>query len=319
MPIRVSLIIPTYNRSAILADTIGMAAAQDYDAYEVIVVDQDPIIPDVVKQAISATGGRARVLRLPRPSLTAARNAGVRAAKGEIVIFIDDDVVIGPEYIAGHVKHFEEPTIGGVMGLTLPSTQCDADDEINTALRRFEARRFYQRGTAQVSWILGGNTSYRKTAIVEAGMSDERFTGSAWSEDADLAVRVGHLGYQLLFDPSIRLIHLEAVAGGCENRVADVDEERKVEERCRMYLFFCFKNRAILGVLTTVHNVWKSYRHYSMNRSSIRTWRRFANRQTLFLRSLVGALRLVRTEWVRTDSDCQEMELSRSMGRSNSD
>ena len=91
------MVIPTYQRGDVLADTISMALRQDYRNFEVIVVDQSPETPPRVRALLKASADRPlRYLRLSTPNLPGARNAGVRAATGEIIVFIDDDVVIGP-------------------------------------------------------------------------------------------------------------------------------------------------------------------------------------------------------------------------------
>jgi glycosyltransferase involved in cell wall biosynthesis len=58
---------------------------------------------------LNATGDRIRYIRLPEPNLPAARNAGICAAKGDIILFVDDDVRIEPDYIAAHVGNYETP------------------------------------------------------------------------------------------------------------------------------------------------------------------------------------------------------------------
>src|SRR5882762_11172627 len=93
---RMSVVIPTYNRGSILADTLRMVLQQDYDDYEIIVVDQSTECSPEVEEVIATAAEKIRYLRLHVPNLPAARNAGVRAATGDIIAFIDDDVEIGP-------------------------------------------------------------------------------------------------------------------------------------------------------------------------------------------------------------------------------
>jgi GT2 family glycosyltransferase len=292
MVTKVSLIIPTYNRGEILADTIRMAAGQDYPDYEVIVVDQSPVVSDAARRAISDAGRPVRLIHLPRPNLPAARNAGVRAANGDIIVFVDDDVVIGSEFVTSHVRVYDKKTVGGATGLTFGPHEFDEETLCEKLLSLYNTKERYSDGTASVRWVAGCNCSFRRGAFIDAGMSDPRFTG--YAEDADLSVRVEHLGYTLLFDPRIRLRHLALASGGCELRADGPAKERALEETCRMYLFFCLKNRMIRGGATTVRSVWSMYRHYSLNRSLIQSWGDLTNRQKLFFRSLIGAFRLIR-------------------------
>jgi GT2 family glycosyltransferase len=272
-----------------------MALTQEYPSYEVIVVDQSETVPESVRTFIRTAGSRLQYIRLERPNLPKARNVGVRAATGEIIAFIDDDVVIESTYLSSHAPHYSNPAIGGVMGLTLPGAPSSIQHHVRDTLLRFHAGSQSEDGTANVSWIVGCNGSYRRECIISAGMSDERFTGSAWGEDADLAVRVRGLGYKLIFDPAIRLIHLEIPAGGCENR-RTTDQGHRSDERCRSLLFFVLKNFSLLGVGTAAAFLWPAYRQYALNRSSVRSVSAFCTHQKAFIKNLMRAKRLLHTE-----------------------
>jgi glycosyltransferase involved in cell wall biosynthesis len=283
-PLSVSVVIPTYERGQVLCDTVAMALGQDYPDFEVIVVDQSKDSPDGMKALVESSAGRLQYIKLPTPNLPAARNVGVRAAKGEIIVFIDDDIIIGVDYVASHVRNFLDPAVGAVMGVTLTR------DGQSLPLTHFGLKRVFPDGTAQVTWVSGGNSSYRIRAIIEAGMSDERFTGTARCEDADLGVRVGHAGYKILFDPQIRLTHLEVPSGGCGNRAAN--RESLEEEHCRLVVFFCIKNATILGFGWVASDIWRMYRQYALTRPLLRDWTKFVTRQYLFAKTVGNAIRM---------------------------
>jgi glycosyltransferase involved in cell wall biosynthesis len=295
VPQRISLIIPTYDRGEILSNTLAMALNQDYPDYEIIVVDQSKSVPDGVRRAIEDAHFRVQYIRMLHPNLPAARNAGARAASGEIIVFIDDDVVIGPDYVYSQARPYSDPSVGGVMGLTFDPGELEEPEIIEGKLKLnlYGPKAQLSNGVVQVSRLIGGNTSYRMKAFLEAGMSDERFTGSGWFEDIDLAVRVEHAGYVLLMDPRIRLRHLALPSGGCGNRQI-ANDDRKQEDRCRMYLFYCFKNRHILGAPTVFANLWWKYRNYALNGPLVRTPRKMVERHWAFIRSLARALHLCR-------------------------
>src|SRR5438046_421159 len=105
---RVSLVVPTYDRGEILRQTIEMALNQDYPNLEVIVVDQTRQPLPSVLSFVEDLGDRIKYLRLAVPNLPAARNAAVRASTGEIVIFIDDDVIIGSDYVSAHLQAYSD-------------------------------------------------------------------------------------------------------------------------------------------------------------------------------------------------------------------
>ena len=104
----VSVVIPTYNRGEVLCQTMALALAQDYPDFEVIVVDQSAAPPQAVLSFVRTAPTGLRYFRLSTPNLPAARNFGVGQARGEIIVFIDDDVIVGPEYAAMHARNYRD-------------------------------------------------------------------------------------------------------------------------------------------------------------------------------------------------------------------
>lgn len=105
---KVSIIIPVYNRSEFLADAIDSALNQTLLPFEVIVVDDgsDPAIADRVKDEVEKCSIADRV-RLPENrGVSFARNEGLAHAKGEYVIFLDDDDFLEEGLIHAAVTHF---------------------------------------------------------------------------------------------------------------------------------------------------------------------------------------------------------------------
>jgi glycosyltransferase involved in cell wall biosynthesis len=282
----VSVIIPSYNRQSTLANVVAMAAQQDYVDYEVVVVDQTGTDSSVLNAALASAGDHIRYFRLDRPNLPAARNFGVTCATGEIVLFLDDDVEIGNDYISRHAAHFTDASIGAVMGLITPASHWVEENLIATVKNDVNFEHVYEGGVALVSWVYGGNTSYRRKAICEAGMCDERFAGTACGEDTDLAMRVKSLGYKLLFDPSIKLIHLEETSGGCANRAPD-QQDRRAEHDARLGLYFVFKHRKLLGRKAFIRRIIQIYRAFALSRPLLRRgWHTVLKRHLRFVSAL---------------------------------
>jgi GT2 family glycosyltransferase len=272
-----------------LCQTIDMALAQDYPDFEVIVVDQTPDPPEAVLACVAAAGRRLRYVRRDVPNLPAARNTGVRIARGEIIVFIDDDVILGPGYVASHVARYGDPGLGAVTGMTLAPSPAENDEAqmLNMRLGASGIKERLDDGCFSTYSIEGCNCSFRKEAIIRAGMFDERFTGSAWGEDTDLALRVKHQGYLLVLDPKVRLVHLALESGGCQNR--DTQNERVASEHHRLFLYHVIKNRAIFGTARMMAILWGAYRACALNRESLGSPQTFATRQWRFLCDLSAA------------------------------
>lgn len=268
---RASLIIPTYNRGELLCRTIEMALDQSYDDYEVIVVDQTRDYPAEIRAQLDALTRRVRYITLHKPNLPAARNAGFRQAHGEIIIFIDDDVIIDRDYVSAHVANFNEANTGAVAGLTLGSPTADPEETFAVARWWFQARQDFLLGErGEMTWVNGGNTAYARSALVAAGLWDEYFAGSGWFEDADISVRIRGRGYRVLLDSRIRLVHLNAQQGGSETR--NPSRAKQIEfEQTQYYSYYLGKNRRILGTRRAAKMLYRHYRTVALNRPVLRS------------------------------------------------
>ena len=115
--LRISVVIPTYEREDLLCQCIEDVLTQQYEAFETIVVDQTRQHLPATQAFLKSVEGQVRILRLERPSVTAACNAGGRVASGTILVFLDDDVRIrDPSFLRHHETCYANPTVGVVAG-----------------------------------------------------------------------------------------------------------------------------------------------------------------------------------------------------------
>jgi GT2 family glycosyltransferase len=118
-----SVIVCTRYRPERLAGCLDALQGQDYPGYEVIVVDNAPENDDV-ERLVAARSGRVpvRYVAEPRPGLSWARNAGLAAARGGIVAFLDDDELPDRYWLAEMARGFTvAPQVAGVSGTVLPA------------------------------------------------------------------------------------------------------------------------------------------------------------------------------------------------------
>src|SRR5690349_15571064 len=115
---RLSLILITRARPAILERILQCAAnALPQDA-EVVVVDGDArrSAEPVVNDARSRHGARAPRYLASAPGITLQRNVGIDAARGDVIVFVDDDCTFAPGFFEALLDPYRDPSVVGVTG-----------------------------------------------------------------------------------------------------------------------------------------------------------------------------------------------------------
>lgn len=174
-----SVVVPTHNRAHALAGVLDSLLAQNVArAFEIIVVDNrsSDSTRSVVEELARSRSGRVRYVHEERPGAAAARNAGIEAARGAIVAFVDDDEIVWRDWLAGldevYQRHPDAWCVGGRLLLELPKAQprwFDPTSAITTA---------YLSGLDMGPQILrlrypqalfSGNLSARREALASVG------------------------------------------------------------------------------------------------------------------------------------------------------
>jgi glycosyltransferase involved in cell wall biosynthesis len=168
---------------------------------EVIVVDDGSVDGDAVASAVAATPS-ARLLRQPTAGPAAARNAGVRAAKGSIICFTDDDCQPYPEWA--------ERLVGAIgrgadaVGGRTQSAENRATARASEIVARAPARRLAH---GAVTFAPSNNIACR-AKVAAAIPFDERYPAAA-GEDREWCARFHELGYFLAYEPAAVLLHYQ--------------------------------------------------------------------------------------------------------------
>lgn len=233
----VSVVIPTCGRSALLGRSLDSLAALDYPRYEVVVVDNAPHDPGTARLVAerAAHDARVRYTSQSRAGVTHARNRGLAEARGEIVAFADDDVVMDPQWLRALVDGFTDSDVAGVTGHVL-ARELDTPAQIwveqyggfgkGCQRRRFDragfetveggnARRVAAAPGSLYPYLpgmygTGANMAFRTDVLRRLGGFDPLLGSRAavgTGEDIDILMRLILGGHVLVYEPAAIVWH----------------------------------------------------------------------------------------------------------------
>jgi GT2 family glycosyltransferase len=211
--------IPTYNRGPILLDTIRQLLALETRAAEIVVVDQTADHPPEIAQRLARhhEGGDIRLIRLPHPSIPHAMNVALAESRGDIVLFVDDDVIPSARLVRGHAAAYADPGIWAVVGQVLqPGEEIAHFDEATLragTIRDLEFRFNHDLPT-DVQNVIACNLSVHRQRALSIGGFDENFVAAAYRFESDFALRIVAAGGRVRFEPAAALRHLHVPTGG---------------------------------------------------------------------------------------------------------
>ncbi|HET7434380.1 MAG TPA: glycosyltransferase [Thermoanaerobaculia bacterium] len=207
----VTIAIPTYNRGAILVETLQRFLSLEVAPREIIVIDQTPEHPAPITAQLQRwdTAGAIRWLRLDAPSIPRAMNRGFVESRTPIVLFLDDDVVPVPRIVAEHAAVYDDPNVWAVVGQCLEPNQQPA--HITSDGLAFS---FNHDAPRNVTNVIAMNLSVRRERALELGGFDENFVMVAYRFESEFALRLTKAGGTIRFDPRARVDHLRLATGG---------------------------------------------------------------------------------------------------------
>lgn len=199
----VSVIIPTRNRCHYLQEALDSVHRQTHDRWEAIVID-DASEDGTWRWLQELADGRIRSLRLDLNSgSTVTRNAGLRMARGDYCLFLDDDDRLPPDALADHLRAIEGHS--GAIATLGAVGRIDADGAPAPGLLRPSAATRAHDGIWRdvlFWWVyLVGASLFRRTALEAVGGFDESIV--FYGDDVDLWLRLGHLGPVVLLPRTV--------------------------------------------------------------------------------------------------------------------
>lgn len=215
-----SIIIPNWNGAQHLPDCLNSLRELRYPHFEVILVDNGS--SDGSLALLARDYPEVRVLPLgENRGFAAACNAGIRAARGEIIVLLNNDTEVDPNWLDAIVATFARyPQAGAVASKML---LFDRRDTLHTAgdFYRLDGipgnRGVWQRDEGQfekempVFSACGGSAAYRRAMLDEIGLLDKAFYFSC--EDVDLGWRAQLAGWPCIYTPQAILYHKVSATG----------------------------------------------------------------------------------------------------------
>ncbi len=227
---RVSVIIGTKDRPESLRRCLESVAAQRCRPEEVLLLDDGTAGAVSLGEVLEGAGIRWRYIQKKEPGLSRSRNLGAGEAAGEILLFLDDDVVLDPGYLEEILRVYRaHPAVAGVGGrleeifysplvmsflrfFALDSKRREGEiltSGIGVLIRTITADR-------PVEWLSGCNMSFRRQVFDEFHF-DEGFGPNGWGDDMDFSYRVSRK-YPLMAAHRARLVHRVDPAGRADPR-----------------------------------------------------------------------------------------------------
>jgi glycosyltransferase involved in cell wall biosynthesis len=200
----VSVVVPTRNRVAGLADVLSPLLADDATDELIVVDDGSSDTTGHFLAQMAAADPRVRVVQLEGRGAAAARQAGVEAATGTIVLFVDDDVVAAPGLVSGHRR---QHAVVGYMPVRLGRHR-PADGATFLYHREYEdCCRAWERDPSTIlTRFWAGNVSLRRDRCLMVPLPSP-YAAIAYHEDEDFGLRLRAAGVPAVFDRSLLAEH----------------------------------------------------------------------------------------------------------------
>jgi glycosyltransferase involved in cell wall biosynthesis len=212
--------IATFNRSEFLKNTVNHILDQNNDhTIEIIIVDQtqDTAITSEAENYFNNLSKKIRYIKQKKPAVCLARNTIIKYAVGDIIIFFDDDVILGSECIKSHHSVFLNNSVKSCIGPiyhrnhTFNYENLDIKNPTNGTDNLSVIDNSINLDYKGVS--ISCNQSFDRLTLIDLGGFDENFIGGYY-EDADLGLRIRNSNHKIAFHPDAMVIHIKAPQGG---------------------------------------------------------------------------------------------------------
>jgi glycosyltransferase involved in cell wall biosynthesis len=213
-----SVIIPTFQREEFLVETMASVRNQDYpkDAYEIIIVNNCPLDSAELSGLVNLHQAPAvRYLHEPRNGLHHARHAGARAAQGDILVYVDDDVLCPAGWLKAMLEPYHSPQVAMVAGKVELAYEVEPPSWLHQFRGILSAldRGKFPHPLPLLTTPVGCNMSVRKSVLFEVGgfnpdgFGNRHLLPFRGDGECGLARKVQEAGWLIWYEPRAWLWH----------------------------------------------------------------------------------------------------------------
>lgn len=260
------VIIATKERANEVRKCVGSLIRQSFLPTNLIIVDASDKneLEERLKKELSNTKIKLKYIK-SKPGLTYQRNLGVKNSLSSFVLFLDDDVILNPNYIQEVINVFANDSEIKIGGITGKITNVKRQSLVSKIIRKLFFLAEQKTGEVKnswannmivpdidtpikVGWLSGCNQCYRKD-VFQTYIFDENLISYSYMEDVDFSYRVSRL-YNLFYIPQATLIH---------NNQAAQSTRLKRREKQKMFmvnLHYLFKKNIPDTPLNKFQHYW---------------------------------------------------------------
>lgn len=249
-PVRLeaSVVVPSYRRPSALLACLNGLVTQSRPPDEIVVVLRDEDVESRERLAawLSGHADAAQAFKLAlvsRPGQLPALNAGLAAATGEVVAFLDDDCVPQPQWLDRLLVHYADPCVGGVGGRDVVHCGNSTVEGQVSVVGKYQwfgrpignhHLQYAPGRPVAVDLLKGANMSFRRDLL--EGFDEVLQLGAAQCNDLDASLSVRRRGFLLIYDPHVVVDHYPSERYGEATRSYDVPHMLFAEGHNWMYV-----------------------------------------------------------------------------------
>lgn len=211
-----SVIIPTCNRAGSLKRLLKSLDSLEYlnsVQVEVLIVDNgstDETGNFLLQEQVESRKFSFRVLEEREKGKASALNCGLRESKGEILVILDDDVVVAPDWLVKLLDAHRETEFDAIQGKVLPGLDPQGKSADPQRLREYNIPIIdYGDRVCEIRGLTGTNMSFKREVFEKVGYFDVRLGpgASGFSEDTEYSMRIRNAGFKIGYTPHALVYH----------------------------------------------------------------------------------------------------------------